>query len=199
MKAYEILQDNKVEYKLTILILSLHNRLDKLSSLYQSLQRQVINHSVQIIYLGDNKSLSVGQKRNAAMRLVNGRYFCFIDDDDKINPNYVNSIMEAIEHNPDVITFDYLKTNNGRGEKLHKYYKNNYKGIYLAPDLSHYKLLPNHLSVWKKDIVCHDFPDKSVMEDHEWAESMNGHYKNVYNIEQVLYYYNYSKLTSETH
>ena len=199
LKANEILRSNKVEYKLTILILSLANRLDTLSKLYKSLQKQIINHSVQIIYLGDNKSMSVGEKRNAAMKLVNGRYFCFIDDDDGVSPDYVQQIFNQMDGDPEVITFNYIKTTNGNDERLHKYFYQNTRAIYLAPNREYYKVLPNHLCVWRKDVVTVDFPNKSLKEDHEWAELMDGKYDKVHNIDKVLYYYNYSKLNSETH
>ena len=196
---YRRLQTNKVEYKLTVLILSLPNRLDSFSRLYKELNKQIINKPVQIIYLGDNKSMTVGEKRNMALSIAKGRYVAFIDDDDMITLDYIESLLEAIEMNPEVITFNVEKTTDGKDKKLHKYYLNNGRSCYLSPDRSHYKMLPNHLCAWRKDVISKDFPNKSLSEDHNWAESMSGTYSHVVNIDKTLYYYEYSKQYSETH
>lgn len=194
---YRRLHKNKVEYQLTILILTLPSR--DIKPIFKKLQSQIINRSVQILYVGDNKSTSVGVKRNKALSLANGRYVTFIDDDDMISYDYIDEIFKVIEQQPDVITFNYIKTINGNNDKLHKYYKNNGRAIYMSPDKSHYKMLPNHLCVWRKEKIVHDFPDRNLSEDHQWAELMDGHYNSVINIDKVLYYYNYSKEKSETH
>ena len=196
---YRRLQNNKVEYKLSILILTLKSRKDELDRLLKAINSQTINKPVQVLYLGDNKSVTVGEKRNMILTLATGRYVTFIDDDDMISSKYIDTILEAIESEPDVITFNFEKTSNGTNRKLHKYYKDNGRAIYLSPDRTHYKMLPNHLSVWKRDVINKDFPNKSVSEDHNWAESMVGSYENVYNIDEVLYYYEYNKTKSETH
>ena len=158
---YRRLQDNRVEYKLTILILSLPNRLEKLDRIYRKLSKQVITRPVQILYLGDNKSMTVGEKRNMILSIAKGRYVCFIDDDDLVTDDYIESIFKAMEVDPDVITFNVEKTISGKDKKLHKYYYQNGRSVYLSPDRSHYKMLPNHLSVWKKDVITKDFPHKT--------------------------------------
>ena len=149
---YRRLQSNKVEYKLTILILSLPTRLDTLDRLLQKLKNQTIQKAVQVIYLGDNKSMSIGEKRNLALLLPKGRYVTFIDDDDDIDPQYIEKILEAIEENPEVITFKVKKFSNGKHEKEYHYYMNN-GPVRIAPDRTHYKMNPNHLCVWRKDII----------------------------------------------
>jgi hypothetical protein len=66
-------------------------------------------------------------------------------------------------------------------------------------------MAPNHLCAWRKDLLFTDdgliekFPDLNLSEDHRWAEAMEKHYKTVHNIEMVLYFYMYDKVSSETH
>lgn len=196
---YKRLQSNKVEYKLSILILSLPSRLDRLSLLLKTLQNQTIKKPVQILTLGDNKSMSVGEKRNMAMSLAKGRYMCFIDDDDMVSNDYVDSILEAIELSPEVITFNVMKFSGGKEEKTCKFYYQNGNYSRISPDRSHYKMMPNHLCVWRKDVIIEEFPHKTVNEDHVWAMAMDGNYIDVVNIDKVLYHYLYDKDVSETH
>lgn len=192
------LYDNKVEYQLTLLILSLPNRFEYLSNLLKALNNQTINKSVQVIYLGDQKSMTVGEKRNYALTLAKGRRVGFIDDDDMVAPQYIDEILWAAEHDPEVITFNYEKYTDGQYPRLHTYHKDNARSIYRAPDGS-YKMLPNHLCIWRKDVIKELFAAKNLHEDHLWAEAMTKHYSTIYNIDKVLYYYNYSKAISETH
>jgi hypothetical protein len=188
----------KVEYKLSILILSLPNRLGKIELLLNELNKQVSGKSVQILYLGDNKSMSVGVKRNLLIGISAGRYITFIDDDDMISPTYIDDILTEVEKSPEVISFGVQKYKNGILEKEQRF-SPKYPIPYLDPSKKHYNMCPNHLSVWKRDVLEEDFPDKSLGEDHIWAQSMIPHYNHWVNIDKLLYHYYYSSSESETH
>jgi hypothetical protein len=64
---------------------------------------------VEIISLLDNKSMSVGRKRQALFQLARGRYVCQIDDDDGVEDDFVKTILSAIKDTqnnpPEVISF----------------------------------------------------------------------------------------------
>ena len=61
-------------------------------------------------------------------------------------------------------------------------------------------MLPNHLCVWRKDAIKERFPDKSLSEDHKWAEKMAFHYQSSdqFHIDKVLYYYLFDPNKTET-
>ncbi len=142
--------------------------------------------------------MKVGEKRNAIMSLSKGRYITFIDDDDWVADDYVAKILEAIEQNPEVITFRVQQT--GEDAREHRYYLNN-GGLgprVSQPDRTHYKLSPNHLCVWRKDVVKEDFPLKNKSEDHEWAQMQEVHYSSIHEIPEILYYYRFDKQLTET-
>lgn len=65
---------------------------------------------VEIISLMDNKSMSVGRKRQALFQLARGRYVCQIDDDDGVEDDFVKTILSAIRETendpPEVISFE---------------------------------------------------------------------------------------------
>lgn len=195
---YKRLQSKKVEYDLSVLILSIPKRLDKLTSLLDTLKRQSVNKSVQLLYLGDNRSMSVGSKRNAALAMASGRYVCFVDDDDEVSGMYVSKLLEAIESGPEVIAFKVQKYRNGVKDKEQRFSTKTHR-VYLAPDQTHYLMPPNHLCAWRRDIIKEEFPNKSLREDHVWAETMMKHYQNVFYIDEILYHYYYDTSLSETH
>jgi glycosyltransferase involved in cell wall biosynthesis len=195
---YRRIQTGKrVEYKLSILILSLRSRLDTLAPLIQTLSNQTVQKPVQLLYLGDNKSMSVGEKRNDLLSIAKGKYVCFIDDDDTITPDYVDEILKAIEQTPEVITFNVKKFDKGVFLNERRFYLNNGPDR-IAPDRSHYKMLPNHLCVWRKDIIQKLFMDKNLGEDYIWAADMVPYYSSTHNIDKILYYYMSDKDKSET-
>jgi glycosyltransferase involved in cell wall biosynthesis len=198
MDLYDRITSRKVKYDLSILVLSLPGRLEKATKLIKELSRQAVKGSVQIVYLGDNKSLSVGEKRNLALTVSSGTYVAFIDDDDWVTPDYIESLLEAIKTAPEVITFRVMKYRNGVEDKEQRFYLN--VGVpYLSPDKSHYKMCPNHLCAWRRDLIKERYPDKNLAEDLNWSEAQRRHYKTIYEIDKVLYFYYYDTELSETH
>jgi glycosyltransferase involved in cell wall biosynthesis len=169
------------------------------------LSKQCYNKPVEIIYLGDNLSSSVGDKRNKALQASKGEYVCFIDDDDMVNINYVSKLLEAIEHNPDVITFRVHEEYNGDHIR-YQYFEKIGRRV-LDPTLRKkvgmpvITMPPNHLCCWKrKKALSIPFPDKSKGEDHVWAENMLLHNQDldIHEIGEVLYYYRYKTSVSRT-
>ena len=56
----------------------------------------------------DNGKRSISSKRNNLLHLAKGEYLCFIDDDDSVSEDFVESVTTAIKINPNVdcITYD---------------------------------------------------------------------------------------------
>lgn len=188
---------NTPSYDLSVLILSLPERLDSFLKLIKEVRRQSINYSVQIIYLGDNQSMLVGEKRNFIKAMVKGTYCCFIDDDDSISDNYISSIIDAMDSNPDVITFEVQKYENGN-KRMKQIFNMKSHRQFLKGD--HYTLPPNHLCAWKSSLVHSvDFPNKNLSEDHEWSAKMRSEDLTVHSIDEVLYHYYYDTKMSKTH
>ena len=203
MTTTERLRTNKVEFLLTVLVITLKNRASELKELLDLLYHQADQKPVQILWLGDNKSLITGDKRNAIMSLANGRYLTFVDDDDLITENYIEKILEAIDHNPEVITFLVDKHRNGTHEKFQRFdidYQQNYTTVDRAAKRRYQNMVPNHLCVWRKDIIKEAFPPHKKTEDLKWADKQTQHYtkEGQYHINEVLYYYMFDNRTTET-
>lgn len=191
------LQANQTRFDLSVLILTLHDR--DITPLYQELRRQSVKQSVQILWLGDNKSMKVGAKRNALLSLAEGFYVSFIDDDDKISPDYISELL-AVDGQPDVITFNVKKLHNGIDHRIFKHQLGQGRPHLNPQNRNEILMNPGHLCAWKRSIITEAFnPDYSVGEDHDWAERMASNISSVHNIDKELYIYDYQTDGSETH
>ena len=164
------------------------------------LNRQSLGGDVEVIYLGDNKAMSVGEKRNMLLYLSSGDYVTFVDDDDEVKPDYVKKILNGIQSEPDVFCYNVLKKvtnqNGTTRTQLMKHAKahgknHSEKGVMY--------MIPNHLSVIKREIAIREqFPHINLSEDHKWADKIILHLDREVRTEDVLYIYNDNKALSET-
>lgn len=102
---------------LSILIPTIPERNEKFIALYNEIMRQktsfdslhdtigelevVVNSGVRFLDGG----LSIGKKREALVEEAQGGYLCFLDDDESISPNYVETLMRLCKQGADVCTF----------------------------------------------------------------------------------------------
>jgi glycosyltransferase involved in cell wall biosynthesis len=208
MDLYRRIKKSKPDYIWSICVLTLKQRHEDIGRLVQELDQQTRGRAVQVLWLGDNKSMSVGEKRNLLWSIAAGKYLSFFDDDDWPDSMYVEKVLQAIEQRPDVVTFQVLKKHNGKNHRVHRYAKRYGMNI-LDPDrtrpIRFYNMLPDHLCVWNRDIVYDGdkmrvpFPDQNLREDHIWAQGMLDHYSNAVDIPEALYIYDYQTDKSETH
>ena len=133
-------------------------------SLAANVQDQIDSHFLpcEVLTNVDSGESSSGSKRNELMSRAKGQYVAFIDDDDNVSGNYVESICSAIEESsPDVVTFcmdvrikkQTKKFSYGRSRlsvstsrekwSLGLWNDNRKKGMMAA----------NHLCCWKKSIA----------------------------------------------
>lgn len=55
-----------------------------------------------------NGGLSIGKKRDFLLKKAEEKYVCFLDDDDNISPNYVETLLFLCNEDKDVCTFKSL-------------------------------------------------------------------------------------------
>lgn len=158
----------------------LNNILDPQIQRYQGQVEKVINDAP--------RSMSTGTKRNLLIANSEGDYFVQIDNDDLVPPYYVDELMRAIEHGPDVVTFIGHMTTNGRDKRDFtiklgsKYEEKN----------GHYHRFPNHLCCYKRSVVEHvKFPDIWVQEDYQWALRVQPLLKTEIHINKHMYTYDF--------
>jgi hypothetical protein len=102
---------------LSILIPTTPDRGEMFTGLYNELQNQVeycktfhpslgnvqilVDDSVKFLEGG----LSIGKKREALVMRAQGKYLCFVDDDDLVSGNYLETLLRLCQNDADVITF----------------------------------------------------------------------------------------------
>ena len=65
---FRIKSNSMTNYKLTILIPTLYSRIHKLKKLIMELNYQIQSKPVQLLWIGDNKSMTTGEKKKHAFR-----------------------------------------------------------------------------------------------------------------------------------
>ena len=189
--------NNTKEYqpKLSILICSLLERNQTfLSNLLDILNPQIKDKPVEVLILSDNATRPVGTKRNDMIKLANGEYICFIDDDDRISEDYVDLILQEIgDSNSDVVVFNAEISFDGINPKLVRYGK---EFDYCEKEDAYYRH-PNHLMVHRKSNIKEFFRDVKFGEDDEWAYRQLKNIKTQRRIEKVLYFYDYKTTTKK--
>jgi len=184
--------------KLSILICTLPEPFREPNDLFKKLTYQAANKSVQILYLGDNKSMSVGEKRNHLMDTCKGDRIIFVDDDDYVSDNYIEKLLEYCELNFDCVSIGVRMTHNNEMERIYDYtFKQNINKRENGQRVA--GRMPNHLCLWRKKIALRcRFPDKSLGEDHEWANAQIIKGYSFFDTKEILYHYDFNREKTQT-
>lgn len=176
--------------KLSILILTIPERADKLKRLLDVLQPQV-PESVEIIVKEELPSgeggPTIGANRNAAVADSIGEYICFVDDDDLVPEYYVERILKAIDTKPDVVGMSghYIVGQNKPQLFVHSM---QYKE-WLTVDGVHQRC-PNHLNPVKREIALQvPYPEKNHGEDQDYSMALLPLLKTEVMVDGIMYFY----------
>lgn len=98
-----------METLLTIAIPTIEQRKVCFNELYTELKKQSepFGNLIEIVYICDNKEMTIGAKRQKLVDISNGKYIVMWDDDDWIHPNGINLIMEGLRSDVDVVCYNY--------------------------------------------------------------------------------------------
>ena len=88
-----------------ILMVTIPHRHERLCSLLASLDTQLPWPGVRVRLARDNLRAAIGDKRQLLLRASRASYVCFIDDDDRVAPDYVPRIAAALAGQPDYVGF----------------------------------------------------------------------------------------------
>lgn len=180
--------------KLSILIPTLNEpwNITMLKRLRNVLDPQIERHlgQVEIVLNDAGRVMTIGEKRNQMIANTESEYFCFCDDDDIVSSYYVDSIIKALESNPDVVTFNGWYIENTRNRKPFEI-----KLGHPYQDLPNKFLRwPNHITVMKRSCVqAVKFQPIKNGEDYLWSKEIRdrGLLKTSVHIEQDLYTYDF--------
>lgn len=187
--------------KLSILIATVPSRLNTFfPTLIDSLNAQIGNRDdIEILGFYDNKKRTVGQKRNDLLDLAEGEFLTFIDDDDRVADDYIESIMECIYNNPnaDCIVFDCITTIDGdTNNPTYSKYSIQYDYTHVGDQ---WRGKPAHTMVWKSEIAKGtSYLSQNYGEDIDWVKRACVNIIDEIRIDKVLYYYDFNNSTTET-
>jgi len=186
------------QIKLSVMILSLPNRLTLLQELLNELEKQSNGLPVEILYLGDSRSFPIGQKRNMLSVYAQGEYSCWVDDDDFIAASYIDKILTGIDTNPDVICWTNKVTVDGPKMTPHPAVHECHFSIKYNPEINDtvnkiYYHRPCHINPVRHSIALkHKFDECSYCRsDMNWAKGIVKDLKTEYIIPEIMYFHRY--------
>lgn len=189
-------QTKHYDYDLSVLICSLADRRPMLQRLLKELKlfKRKSSLNIEILTDIDNGVKSIGQKRNDLVARAQGKYCCFIDDDDQVSPAYFVEIEQALQSLPDCVGIlgMFYRFNKPLKPFVHSADFNAY-----AEDEDGYYRPPNHLNPILTGFVKRiGFPTKSFGEDTDFAMRLcqAGLIQTEGKVRNIIYHYYYNKL-----
>jgi len=170
--------------QLSILTPTIPSRKEQLSKLSEKIAKQSNDLAVEHLSFADNRTRTIGAKRQALLDIARGEYIAFVDDDDDIEPDYVSEILLAIKQGPDVITFEQNSYYNGAFSKV-VFGLNNRDEPFQPNGIT--LRAPWHVCVWKRELVktC-QFGESNYGEDIIWSRQARARIKTSLHIDKTL-------------
>lgn len=179
---------------LTLMVCSIHTRAHFLERLRQILEPQ-LTPDVELLIDVDNGDVSIGDKRNRLIARARGRWCCFIDDDDRVAPNYVARILEALQLDPDCVGFLVARFEDGQrtADAIHSLRNERYETV-RSGTIFYYRRTPNHLNPIRTEIVQDvGFPKLNHGEDSDFAKRVYPQLLSEVFIAEPLYFYDFRR------
>jgi glycosyltransferase involved in cell wall biosynthesis len=181
---------------LSVLIATMPERRDMFVALYNEVTRQVqaLPESMWPLFeiLEDPEmSYSIGRKRQLMLERSTGEHIVFIDDDDWIEPYYIEEILKAYIFMPtvDCLGIRGYITTDGQNQK--EWYISKDFGGWYEKDNVYYRT-PNHISPVRRIIALQGgFPDKIRGEDADYSMRILPYLTKEATIMRPLYYYRF--------
>jgi len=181
---------------LSILTPAVPSRIGQVQKLCEHLQKQIGALPVEHLILIDNKRRSVGEKRDALLRMARGEYVAFVDDDDWVSDDYVAAILKAVDGTPDVITFRQLSSINGASGEI-VFGLGNPNEAFVAGGSARRNAW--HVCAWRRSLaILSSFPPINYGEDWAYASRLCGlpNLKSAH-VDRVLHFYVHDARTTE--
>lgn len=137
--------------------------------------------------------LTIGAKRQKGLEISKGEYVCWLDDDDDISPNYVETLLRLSNKGADVCTFNNIT-------KLPNFWcvvqmkLSTKHDDQVKPGIINRR--PYHICAWRRSMI-HDisFPDANWDEDTGFIAQALKRAKTEVNTEAILHEYNRNEIS----
>ena len=166
------------------------------NKLTDQLESQGIWNEIEIIHECDDRTMSIGDKRQKLLERTYGDFVVYIDDDDDVPGDYCIALWRAIKDNTDIDCIGFLQDCVFDGW-LHKSacLSNEYPGW--AENVGAFQLVrtPFFPTPIKRDIAIQiGYRDMRYGEDHDFSKRLkeSGLIKKEHFINKVMYIYQYT-------
>ena len=182
--------------QLSILTPAVPSRLDQVNCLRAMLAAQIRDQMpVEHLILLDNKRRTVGEKRDALLRIALGKYVAFVDDDDLVSDDYVALILQKSWLDPDVITFRQQATVNDQIAEIE--FRLGHENQSFKPGTL-VKRNAWHICAWRRELAIRShFPAMNYGEDWAFAAPLCKVAKTEEHIPKTLHFYRHSSNATE--
>jgi len=143
--------------------------------LLEELDKQATGYPVEVLYLGDNRRMSTGEKCNKLMDMAAGVYISFIGDDDWITRNYASTIVTALQKNPKtcLVSFDIQFWHMDDPKEHRRTFTQSFGLDQHFTEPGQEYRMPTPLHVWRKEVASQvRFPSLTWGEDLTWARAL---------------------------
>jgi len=187
---------------LSILICTIPERKNMFSEIFTELHTQ-INYcktvhptlgDANIIVDGSKKfndgGKNIGKKREGLVNLATAKYLCFLDDDEKISPDFVETLLRLCCEDKDVCTFRSLATLKNNWA-LVDMSLNNIFNEQINPDKITYRR-PWHVCPVRSEFAKkYPFEDSNYGEDWIWFDQVLKDCETESHTDRIIHNYNH--------
>lgn len=186
--------------RLSVLIATVPERAIEYGLLSTELDRQRKGLPVEVLTdIRARGTVTVGAKRQALLEQAKGDYVVSIDDDDWVPPEYISTILGALQTNPDCIGHYELVEGMAKVPQLSIWTKQagrwmNGQEARKRYGVEYVRTTFHKTPLKREHALAIGFKDMAFGEDHEFAQRLmaSGRLKTEVFIPRVLYFYRYS-------
>ena len=149
---------------------------------------------VEHLVFCDNRTRSIGAKRQALVNISRGQYIAFVDDDDDIADSYIPELLTAAASGADVITFLQGATYNGL-QSVVDFQLGQGDHSFMPGGITNRDAW--HVNAWRRSRVAHcQFGESNYGEDLTWCQQARRMAETTVHIPKILHFYRHNASTT---
>lgn len=157
---------------LSVLVPTIEERAQLFNRLKHSLNQQIEllpPGEVELLSELDDRTVSIGEKRNLLINAARGDFVVFIDDDDHVASDYLALILTALRQMPDADCVGHRGEISFRGRHT-KLFEHSIRHCHWGYEDGRYVRPPAHISPIRRSIATrYRFQHISYSEDIDWV------------------------------
>ncbi len=184
---------------LSILLPTIYEHQAMFDKLHKELKNQCqkagIWNEIEILFELDDRTMSIGNKRQLLLERSLGKFVTFIDADDWIPEDYCLTFWNIIKENPEIDCIGFMQqcSHNGQGAKI-ACLSNEWDAWQEKVQGFDYVRTPFFPNPIKREIAIQiGYRDMRFGEDKDFSDRLKASQlvKNEYCIDKIMYYYRY--------